>query len=102
MSTWECDCEVLKKTGRRFGQFTSTTVDKDEKCVKCGSYAVAVSQYHLHPRRPSQGGYRPVATARTLQSSYGYTYDQIYDVKGMDRWIDISTMKMRKEHWSKR
>ena len=100
MATYECDCEFLKKR-RCYGRFTSTKVDKEGKCVKCGSYAIAVSQYNLHPRRPSQGGYRPIAKARTLQSK-GYTWEQIYDLKGMDRWILISNNKLRQEHHTKK
>ena len=99
MATYECDCEGAK--GFRYGKFRPTKVDENEICLYCGHYAIAVSQYNFHPRRPSQGGYRPIAKAKTLVSK-GYTWDEVYDLKGMDRWILIHNDELRKEHYTKK
>ena len=101
MATYECDCKGAKKNFS-YGKFRPTKVDKDGVCVYCGHYAIAVSQYHLHPRGVYRGGYRPIAKAKTLQTRYGYLCDFIYDLKGIDRWIVIADNKMRKEYLTKK
>ena len=101
MATYECDCKKAKKSFV-YGKFNLTEVDKDGICVYCGHYAIAVSQYHLHPRGVYRGGYRPIAKAKTLQTRYGYPCDFIYDLKGMDRWIVIKDNSLRKEYLTKK
>jgi hypothetical protein len=101
MATYECDCKKAKKSFV-YGRFNLTEVDKNGVCIHCGHYAIAVSQYHLHPRGVCRGGYRPIAKAMTLQTRYGYPCDFIYDLKGMDRWILIKDNSLRREYLTKK
>ena len=77
MATYECDCKKAKKSFV-YGRFNLTEVDKNGVCIHCGHYAIAVSQYHLHPRGVYRGGYRPIATQIKLQNLYENHLNFIY------------------------
>lgn len=92
--TWQCDCDNVKN--RRYTKLRLTTVDKDEICIKCGYYAVKISDYEIFPRGKSIGGYRPIANYQTLTKTIGLNAELVHAIKDIPGWIDTATGKMKK------
>ena len=91
MPSWRCDCKNVR-SGLRL-----TKVNQEEKCVNCGYYAVADSDWKLFPHVHAGGGYLPIASARTLVSQ-GISWEKVYALKQIPMWMDLSIDEIKKEH----
>ena len=89
MPSWRCDCEGVKQS--RYGKLSTTKVDAEEKCVSCGYYAIADSDYHLFPKGAAIGGFAPIAKYQTLYKKKGYLWEDVYAIKNIPKWIDLGT-----------
>jgi hypothetical protein len=94
VAAWRCDCETSKKS--KHGKLVPTEVDEEERCIKCGYFAVAGSKYEVYARGPGIGGYAPLACYQTLLKNKKLSREDVYNAKGIPEWIDIGTGDMKK------
>ena len=85
---YKCNCEGAHGiTGRRYvptRKFIPTKVKNGDICVYCGHYAVSFAETS-HPRSKGIGGYKPIATPRSL-AALGYGYVHALQLNGINIW----------------